>query len=150
MYLGTTATTAIIIGSRQYSLNQLYNKTLYAAKPVPVYKTYLSAQPEFTLPVGSLVGVVQGFVAKGHNGSPRDYFLIGPNTRDVKAVPYTPVNFSETKLRQQGAKDTKETFEDKEKEAEVENTEWYIKIIKTVMPYAAIALVGYLLLKNKK
>jgi len=149
-YIGTTGKTAITIGNKQYSLQQLAGKTLYAAKRVPVYKTYLNATPEYYIEPGNIVGIVQGFVAKGYKGSARDYFLIGPNTRDVKAAVYTANLYSETKLVQQGTKNTKEEIKDIADEITDEATPWYIKSLKTIMPYVLIGTIGYLLLTKRK
>ena len=138
----------IKIGNNYYKLTELYAKTIYATKKVNLYKSYKpGSKPVGTIPGGSIVGIVQGFIANGYKGSFTSFFIIGANTKDpnMRLVPYSSDSFSETGVKQQGGKSSKDIL----KESEKENEPWYIKLTKTALPIIVIGAGAFLLLRKK-
>jgi hypothetical protein len=138
----------IKIGANYYKLTEIYSKTIYARKKVNLYKSYKpGSKPVATIPAGSIVGIVQGFIANGYKGSFTSFFIIGANTRDpnMRLVPYTSDNFSETALAQQGGKSSKDILKEEKQESEP----WYIKLTKTALPIIVIGAGAFLLLRKK-
>jgi hypothetical protein len=137
----------IKIGNDVYRLKDLYNKTLYSTRSLPIYKTYLSKTPIGKTGSNEAVGIVQGFVANGYKGAKGSYFLIGPDTRNIKAIPYSANYFSSTALQQQGTKNAEEVV----KTDENEKQPWYIKLTKTALPYLVGAgIIIYFINKKSK
>jgi hypothetical protein len=144
--IGSVADFNIQIGSGIYRLKDLYGKTIYAAKPLRWYKSYLSANPSGKHLTGEAVGIFRGYVANGYKGARQPYIIVGDNTQNTHVVPYAAANFSESKIKQQGGKTAGEVVT----KDELEGQPWYIKFTKTALPFLVIGLVGYGYLKNKK
>lgn len=139
---------SIKIGNNFYRLTEIYGKTIYATKKVNLYKGYKAgSKPVATIPGGSMIGIVQGFIANGYKGAFTSFFIIGTSTKDpnMRLVPYTSDSFSETAITQQGGKSTKDVVKDAEKE----NEAWYIKLTKTALPIVVIGAGAFLLLRKK-
>ena len=143
--IGTTADLNITIGGQVFRLRDLYGKTLYAAREVGIYKTYLSKQPLTKVKAGSIVGRVQGYIANGYKGARQPFIIIGENSRQTQLVPYSPGNFSASKLEAQGVKTASEVVRDAESEA----APWYVKTAKTLAPWLVVGVLGYGILKRK-
>jgi hypothetical protein len=143
--IGSVADLNINIGGQVFRLKDLFGKTLYAAKNVDVYKTYLSKTPISKIKSGEIVGRVQGYVANGYKGARMPFLIIGDNTKNTQVVPYVSSNFSASKLNAQGVK----TVSDLLKQDEAEAQPWYIKSLKTIAPWAFVGIVGFSLLKRK-
>ena len=144
--IGSVADINITIGSGVYRLKDLYGKTLYAAKPLPWFKSYLSPKSSGNYKAGEAIGIFQGYVANGYKGAKQAFFIVGDNSQNTKVVPYAPGNFSETKIKSQGGKTAGEVLANEDKEAQP----WYIKLVKTAGPFIALGLLGYGYLKNKR
>lgn len=129
--IGAVSDINIQIGNDIYRLIDLYNKTLYSTKELPIYKTYLSPSPTGKTQSNVPVGVVQGFVANGYKGAKQSFFLIGTSSKDTKAIPYAANSFSAAALQQQGTKTAKEVVVN----ADSADQPWYIKLTKTALPY---------------
>jgi hypothetical protein len=143
--IGSTAELNINIGGQLFRLKDLFGKTLYAARDLDIYKTYLSKTPINKVKAGAIVGRVQGYVANGYKGARMPFIIIGENTQNTQVVPYLTGNFSASKLEAQGVKTVGELVRKDEAAAEP----WYIKSLKTVAPWAVVGIVGYSLLKRK-
>lgn len=143
--IGSIADINIQIGSSVFRLKDLQGKTLYAAKQLPVYNSYLSAKPSSTIEKNEVAGIVQGFVQKGYKGAKQNYFLIGPNTALIKAIPYDQSSFSANKLQDQGVK----TYNEMVKDQESEDKPWYAKIISNIGPWVIGGIAVYTLIKKK-
>jgi len=143
--IGSTAELNINIGGQLFRLKDLFGKTLYAARDLDIYKTYLSKTPINKVKAGAIVGRVQGYVANGYKGARMPFIIIGENTQNTQVVPYLTGNFSASKLEAQGVKTVGELVRKDEAAAEP----WYIKSLKTVTPWAVVGIVGYSLLKRK-
>jgi hypothetical protein len=137
----------IKIGSDVYRLKDLYNKTLYSTRELPIFKTYLSKIPIGKTNSNEAIGIVQGFVANGYKGAKGSFFLIGPDTKNTKAIPYAANYFSSTSLQQQGIKNAEEVVQSDENQ----NQPWYIKLTKTALPYLVGAgIIIYFINKKSK
>jgi len=143
--IGSTAELNINIGGQLFRLKDLFGKTLYAARDLDIYKTYLSKTPINKVKAGAIVGRVQGYVANGYKGARMPFIIIGENTQNTQVVPYLTGNFSASKLEAQGVKTVGELVRKDEAAAQP----WYIKSLKTVAPWAVVGIVGYSLLKRK-
>jgi hypothetical protein len=143
--IGSTAELNINIGGQLFRLKDLFGKTLYAARDLDIYKTYLSKTPINKVKAGAIVGRVQGYVANGYKGARMPFIIIGENTQNTQVVPYLTSNFSASKLEAQGVKTVGELVRKDEAAAEP----WYIKSLKTVAPWAVVGIVGYSILKRK-
>jgi len=143
--IGSTSELNINIGGQLFRLKDLFGKTLYAARDLDIYKTYLSKTPINKVKAGAIVGRVQGYVANGYKGARMPFIIIGENTQNTQVVPYLTGNFSASKLEAQGVKTVGELVRKDEAAAEP----WYIKSLKTVAPWAVVGIVGYSLLKRK-
>jgi hypothetical protein len=143
--IGSTAELNINIGGQLFRLKDLFGKTLYAARDLDIYKTYLSKTPINKVKAGAIVGRVQGYVANGYKGARMPFIIIGENTQNTQVVPYLTGNFSASKLEAQGVKTVGELVRKDEAAAEP----WYIKSLKTVAPWAVVGIVGYSILKRK-
>ena len=143
--IGSTAELNINIGGQLFRLKDLFGKTLYAARDLDIYKTYLSKAPINKVKAGAIVGRVQGYVANGYKGARMPFIIIGENTQNTQVVPYLTGNFSASKLEAQGVKTVGELVRKDEAAAEP----WYIKSLNTVAPWAVVGIVGYSLLKRK-
>lgn len=144
--IGSVADFNITIGSGVYRLRDLYGKTIYAAKPLRWYKSYLSINPSGKFLTGEPVGIFRGYVANGYKGAKQPFIIVGDNTQNTKVIPYAALNFSESKIKSQGGKTAGEVINKDEAEAQP----WYIKLTKTALPFLVVGLVGYGYLKNKK
>jgi hypothetical protein len=141
---------AIKIGSNNYQLTDLYGKTLYAAQPLTIFNTISGRVASHTVKAGEPVGIVRGFVSKGHKTSsgiivPRDFLLIGPNNASVKAAPYAANLYSESAVKSQGVKSTI----DKASEDQAENEPWYTKLVKTLGPWVLVSVAAVTFIKAK-
>lgn len=146
MRIGSVADANIKIGSDIYRLKDLYTKTLYAAKDIGVYKSYLSLKPINYIKKGSPIGTIQGFTANGYKGAKQSFFHIGPNTQSQVFVPYAADNFSSLDLQKQGVDNAQQVID----KAEADSQSWYVKLTKNILPYALAAVViVYLIKKNK-
>jgi hypothetical protein len=143
--IGSTSELNINIGGQLFRLKDLFGKTLYAARDLDIYKTYLSKTPINKVKAGAIVGRVQGYVANGYKGARMPFIIIGENTQNTQVVPYLTGNFSASKLEAQGVKTVGELVRKDEAAAEP----WYIKSLKTVAPWAVVGIVGYSILKRK-
>jgi hypothetical protein len=143
--IGSTAELNINIGGQLFRLKDLFGKTLYAARDLDIYKTYLSKTPINKVKAGAIVGRVQGYVANGYKGARMPFIIIGENTQNTQVVPYLTGNFSASKLEAQGVKTVGELVRKDEAAAEP----WYIKSLKTVAPWAVVGVIGYSILKRK-
>jgi hypothetical protein len=143
--IGSTAELNINIGGQLFRLKDLYGKTLYAARDLDIYKTYLSKTPINKVKAGGIVGIVRGYVANGYKGARMPFIIIGINTQNTQVVPYLTGNFTASKLEAQGLKTVGELVRKDEAAAEP----WYIKSLKTVAPWAVVGIVGYSILKRK-
>jgi hypothetical protein len=143
--IGSTAELNINIGGQLFRLKDLFGKTLYAARDLDIYKTYLSKTPINKVKAGAIVGRVQGYVANSYKGARMPFIIIGENTQNTQVVPYLTGNFSASKLEAQGVKTVGELVRKDEAAAEP----WYIKSLKTVAPWAVVGIVGYSILKRK-
>lgn len=145
---------AIKIGSNNYQLTDLYGKTLYAAQPLTIFNTISGRVASHTVKAGEPVGIVRGFVAKGHKTStgvivPRDFLLIGPNNASVKAAPYAASLYSESAVKSQGVRSTTEKARaDLQKEI-TENEPWYTKLAKTLGPWVLVSVAAVTFIKAK-
>ena len=144
--IGSVADINITIGNGVYRLKDVYGKTLYAAKPLPFYKSYLSKTPQGQIKANEIIGIVQGYIANGYKGAKQAFIIVGDNTKNTKVVPYAPGNFSETKLKNQGTKTTGEVLANEDKEAQP----WYIKLAKTAGPFILVAALGYGYINRRK
>jgi hypothetical protein len=143
--IGSVAELNINIGGQVFRLKDLFGKTLYAAKDVDIYKTYLSKTPIAKVKAGAIVGRVQGYIANGYKGARMPFIIIGENTKNTQLVPYLSSNFSASKLEAQGVKTAGELVRKDEAEAQP----WYIKTLKIAAPWAVVGVIGYSLLKRK-
>lgn len=139
---------SIKIGNNFYKLSEIYGKTIYARKKVNLYKSRVKNAPSVaTIQAGGLIGIVQGFIANGYKGAVNSFLIIGNSTKDpnMRLVPYAPENFSETAIKDQGGKSTKDIVKD-----EIEQQQpWYIKLTKAAAPALALAGLAYFLIKKK-
>jgi hypothetical protein len=143
--IGNTSELNINIGGQLFRLKDLFGKTLYAARDLDIYKTYLSKTPINKVKAGAIVGMVRGYVANGYKGARMPFIIIGENIQNTQVVPYLTGNFSASKLEAQGVKTVGELVRKDEAAAEP----WYIKSLKTVAPWAVVGIVGYSILKRK-
>lgn len=134
------------IGNGVYRLVDLYTKTLYATKDIPVYSGPAMSKKVYTIKRGEPVGTIRGFYPKGRNGAKANFFLVGPNSKTLSFVPYEPSSFSETKLKQQGTKTQREVFDDQVQS----DKPWYMKLTEGVAPWLALAAVGVAYVTSNK
>lgn len=147
---------ALRIGNNVYTLRQLFGKTIYAARPLTVFNTFNPRSTiSHTVSTGDPVGIVRGFIAKGYRNpksgtvAAQDFLLVGPTNAQIKCVPYAPGNFSETQIRQQGAKSSSEiSRSEAEKEAET-NQPWYSKLASTLGPWVLVTVAAATFIKSK-
>ena len=142
--IGAISDINIKIGSGIYRMLDLYGKTLYAARKVNVFKSYAGGRPIATVQVGDPIGIVRGYVANGYKGAKQAYLIVGPSSNATTVVPYAPENFSESAIESQGV----QTALQKSQSDQSDLAPWYIKLTKTILPWAVVGLVGYQLLKK--
>jgi hypothetical protein len=124
-----------------YSASQIVDKTLFAAKPVQIYrdinKYYAGAKGVFTVAVGNAVGKVYGYVQRGTDLWWQFY--------DSYGQPYWTLHregvYSQKAVQQQGAKDTEQ--EQKEALADAnKDLPWYERLLKEAFSKKNIVMVG--------
>jgi len=150
LQIGAAGDYNLQIGNNIYRLLDLYSKTIYATKPLNVYTTVAAKKIATTLKAGDPIGTVRGYYPAGRGGAKKNYILVGPSSKDIKAIEYDATNFSEDKLLQQGVPNAKQSAEEMKKLQEDSNTPWYMKITKQVLPWAAGGLGLYLFINSRK
>lgn len=139
------------IGSNLYRLIDLYGKTLFSTKKLPVFYNFRTVgkntlySTRYVSP-SNVVGIVRGYKTIKSGPLMGDYLLVGSNAKSIEFVPYNKANFSETYIKQQGIKTAEEVANDSEKTPDA----WYVAITKQVMPWLVIGGVGYFLIKGAK
>jgi|SRR6478735_9458599 len=146
--IGAAGDYSLQIGDNVYRLIDLYSKTLYAAKPLNVYTSPAAVKISAKLKVGDPVGTVRGYYPAGRGSAKKNFVLVGPNSRDLKAIEYDPSNFSETKLEQQGVKTAKQVSDLADKAAEEDKEPWYSNLIKKAGPWVIGGLIGTVAIKT--
>lgn len=143
--VGSVADINIELSGNIYRLKDLYGKTLYAAKKIAWFKSYLSPKASGTIEKNEVVGIVQGFVQKGYKGAKQSFFIVGPSSNTTKVVPYTPNNFADDKLIEQGLKNVK----DQAASDQSDLAPWYTKVIKQAGPWIIVGIIAYTFVKKK-
>lgn len=121
-------------------LNSLIGKTLYAAKPVKLYRftaDYYDGKPAiFTVQAGQAIGVVDTWIQKG----PDYWFLYYDSNKRLYVSRHVKGDYSLKQLQNQGVK----TEEQKLKEAEQASKTWFEKIFSTknLLIVAGVYLAG--------
>lgn len=139
------------IGSNLYRLIDLYGKTLFSTKKLPVFYNFRTVgkntlySTRYVSP-SNVVGIVRGYKTIKSGPLKGDYLLVGTNSKALEFVPYDKTNFSESYIKQQGIKTAEEVAKDAEKTPDA----WYVSITKQVMPWLVFGGVGYFLIKGAK
>jgi hypothetical protein len=141
---------AIKIQNEYFTDIQLYGKTLYAAKDIPMYFSPLLKKQLGVIKRGQPIGTFQVFnPAQPAKNINFPTIGVGRTTNALTFFKYENDVIQSAALKRQGTRTTSEEVIEAAKEEQNANKTWYEKLAENILPYAAGVAIAFFIIQKK-